>query len=278
MTYKAICSIIFSTLLFSSHTAQALTLCGKLAQGEILSAYAPGAIKAKLNGKEYPVTDDGKFIFAFSRDEKPQQKLTITYSDGQTKTYPLTVAATKWDIQNLKGVQPRKVTPKPEDEKAINKERTNVRKALAEKTDNLFWQKKFIRPLNGRTSGHFGGQRIMNGKKMNPHQGTDIACPIGTPVKAAADGIVTLSGGPYFYSGNMVVLEHGHNLTTLYAHLNKVNVKLGEKVKQGQVIAYSGKTGRVTGPHLHWGASLNGVRFRPDSLLTLHDNKFCKDL
>ena len=73
MTYKAICSIIFSTLLFSSHTAQALTLCGKLAQGEILSAYAPGAIKAKLNGKEYPVTDDGKFIFAFSRDEKPQQ-------------------------------------------------------------------------------------------------------------------------------------------------------------------------------------------------------------
>ena len=81
----------------------------------------------------------------------------------------------------------------------------------------------------------------MNGKKMNPHQGTDIACPIGTPVKAAADGIVTLSGGPYFYSGNMVVLEHGHNLTTVYAHLNKVNIKLGEKVKQGQVIAYSGK-------------------------------------
>ena len=278
MTYKAICSIIFSTLLFSSHTAQALTLCGKPAQGEILSAYAPGAIKVELNGKDYPVTSDGKFIFAFSRDEKPQQKLTITYSDGQTKTYPLTVAATKWDIQNLKGVQPRKVTPKPEDEKAINKERTSVRKALAEKTDNLFWQKKFIRPLNGRISGHFGGQRIMNGKKMNPHQGTDIACPIGTPVKAAADGIVTLSGGPYFYSGNMVVLEHGHNLTTLYAHLNKVNVKLGEKVKQGQVIAYSGKTGRVTGPHLHWGASLNGVRFRPDSLLTLHDNKFCKDL
>lgn len=76
---------------------------------------------------------------------------------------------------------------------------------------------------------------------MNPHQGTDIACPIGTPVKAAADGIVTLAGGPYFYSGNMVVLEHGHNLSTIYAHLDKVNVKAGDKVKQGDVIALSGK-------------------------------------
>ena len=116
----------------------------------------------------------------------------------------------------------------------------------------------------------------MNGKKMNPHQGTDIACPIGTPVKA--DGIVTLAGGPYFYSGNMVVLEHGHNLSTIYAHLDKVNVKAGDKVKQGDVIALSGKTGRVTGPHLHWGASLNGVRFRPDSLLEPRDKKFCFDL
>ncbi len=278
MTYKAIYSIIFSTILLSPLSVRALTICGKSAQGEILSAYAPGAIKVVLNGKEYPVTDDGKFIFAFSRDEKSQQELTITYSDGQTKTYPLSVAATKWDIQNLKGVQPRKVTPKPEDEKAINKERTNVRQALAQRTDNLFWQNKFIRPVNGRTSGHFGGQRIMNGKKMNPHQGTDIACPIGTEVKAAANGIVTLSGGPYFYSGNMIVLEHGHNLTTVYAHLDKVKVKQGDKVKQGQVIALSGKTGRVTGPHLHWGASLNGVRFRPDSLLDLHNNKSCRDL
>jgi len=278
MIYKAIYSIIFSAILLVSTSAQALTLCGKLSQGEILSAYAPGAVKVELNGKKYQVTGDGKFIFAFSRDETPKQELTVTYSDGRTQTYPLTVAATEWDIQNLKGVQPRKVTPTSQDQKAINKERVNVRKALAEKTDNLFWQKKFIRPLKGRTSGHFGGQRIMNGKKMNPHQGTDIACPIGTPVKAAADGIVVLSGGPYFYSGNMVILEHGHNLTTIYAHLNKVNVKPGDKVKQGQIIAHSGKTGRVTGPHLHWGASLNGVRFRPDSLLNLHNNKNCMDL
>ncbi len=278
MTCKVTYSIIFSLSLLTSGTAEALTLCGKLAQGEILKADAPGAIEVKLDGKNYPVSQDGKFIFAFGRDDTPEHTLTITYQDGTVQNYPLTISETKWDIQNLKGVQPRKVNPKPEDEKAILKERTEVRKSLKEQTDKLFWQKEFIRPLDGRISGNFGGQRIMNGKKMNPHEGMDIACPIDTPVKATADGIVTLSGGPYFYSGNMVVLEHGHNLTTLYAHLNKVNVSEGEKVKQGQIIAYSGKTGRVTGPHLHWGASLNGVRFQPASLLNLHDEKLCVDL
>lgn len=77
-------------------------------------------------------------------------------------------------------------------------------------------------PVKGRISGHFGGQRIMNGRKMNPHQGTDIAAPEGTPVKAASNGIVRLSGGNYFYSGNTVVIDHGHRLFTIYAHLKKL--------------------------------------------------------
>lgn len=277
MIYKAICLIGFS-LLLPLQKAHAIQLCGKLAQGEVITASAPGAVKALLNSKSYPVTPDGKFMFAFARDEKPAQNLKITYADGSTKTYPLSVASTQWDIQSLTGVQPRKVTPKPEDKKAIDKERTDVGNALRKQTDNLYWQQKFIRPLEGRISGNFGGQRIMNGKKMNPHQGMDIATPIGTPVKAAADGIVVMSGGPYFYSGNMVILEHGHNLTTIYAHLDSVSVKAGDTVKKGQIIARSGKTGRVTGPHLHWGASLNGVRFQPASLLNLHNNKFCFDL
>lgn len=98
-------------------------------------------------------------------------------------------------------------------------------------------------PVKGRISGHFGGQRIMNGRKMNPHQGTDIAAPEGTPVKAASNGIVRLSGGNYFYSGNTVVIDHGHQLFTIYAHLKKVSVKAGDYVRQGQVIGEVGKTG-----------------------------------
>lgn len=133
-------------------------------------------------------------------------------------------------------------------------------------------------PVKGRISGHFGGQRIMNGRKMNPHQGTDIAAPEGTPVKAASNGIVRLSGGNYFYSGNTVVIDHGHRLFTIYAHLKKASVKPGDYVRQGQVIGEVGKTGRVTGPHLHWGASLNGVRFTPESLLHMNNADFCFNL
>lgn len=118
----------------------------------------------------------------------------------------------------------------------------------------------------------------MNGRKMNPHQGTDIAAPEGTPVKAASNGIVRLSGGNYFYSGNTVVIDHGHRLFTIYAHLKKTSVKPGDYVRQGQVIGEVGKTGRVTGPHLHWGASLNGVRFTPESLLHMNNADFCFNL
>ena len=118
----------------------------------------------------------------------------------------------------------------------------------------------------------------MNGRKMNPHQGTDIAAPEGTPVKAASNGIVRLSGGNYFYSGNTVVIDHGHQLFTIYAHLKKVSVKAGNYVRQGQVIGEVGKIGRVTGPHLHWGASLNGVRFMPESLLHMNNADFCFNL
>ena len=117
----------------------------------------------------------------------------------------------------------------------------------------------------------------MNGQKKNPHQGWDIAVPEGTEIKAPADGIVTLSDGPYFYSGNVVVLEHGQNLSTVYAHLQKTLVKKGDKVQRGQVIGLAGKTGRATGSHLHWGASLNGTRFDAKNLLNFYD-KNCKKI
>ena len=121
MIYKAIYSICFSLTFLAPAAAQTLTLCGKSAQGEVLTAYAPGAVKVELNGKSYPVTPDGKFIFAFGRDEATSAKLTVSYSDGRTQDYSLTVAPSRWDIQNLKGVQPRKVTPKPADQKAIDR-------------------------------------------------------------------------------------------------------------------------------------------------------------
>lgn len=279
MIYKAICltCCLLPLINFSAQAAN-VELCGKKAQGEILKGYAPQAEKVTLNGKDYLLTPSGGFIIAFGRDEKPAQSLYITDKKGNKSEYKLTVAPTKWDIQNIKGVPQKKVTPSESDQKEINRERTDVRGSLEKMINKNYWEKGFIRPVEGRISGQFGGQRIMNGNKMNPHQGMDIAAKEGTPVKASSNGIVRLSGGDYFYSGNVITLDHGHGLFTIYAHLKSADVKVGDYIKQGQIIGKVGKTGRATGPHLHWGASLNGVRFNPESLLHMNNNDFCFNL
>ena len=231
--------------------AAATELCGDLKQGELI------------------VVRDGEKVtlFALGRDAPS------TYEFMGTR---FNVEKTTWDVQSIKGVAQNKVTPSKKDEAEILREQKDVRTALnAGKNKNADWQEGFMLPVEGRISGNFGNQRIFNGVPKNPHTGTDIAADEGVAVKAAGDGVVTLAGGNYFYSGNMVILDHGDGLKTIYAHLKEAKVQKGDKVKKGEVIGLVGKTGRATGPHLHWGASLNGVRFRPHSLLDI-STKQCR--
>ena len=246
-----------------------ITLCGELAQGKIIKGHGENLQKIRINGANHQVDKNGDFIFALTREQKPQTTLEVTDKDGQVYSYELNIAKSHWDIQNIKGLPPRKVTPSKEDQAEIDRERTLVRGALKGDRLETYWKDGFIEPVQGRISGNYGGQRIMNGHKMNPHAGTDIAAPIGTPIKAAGDGIVTLTAPNTFYSGNVVVIDHGHGLQTIYAHMNKIDVKEKQFVKKGDIIGEVGKTGRVTGPHLHWGASLRNTRFIPHSLLKL---------
>ncbi len=246
MRCKLIC--LMSSFIFA-FDALALDVCGDLKQGELL------------------IVHDGKneTLLALKRDEKSPYRL------GKIK---FDVEKTTWDVQSIKGVAQNKVTPSKKDEAEIARERKDVGSALtSSKNPRHDWKKGFILPIEGKISGHFGNQRIFNGVPKNPHTGTDIAAKEGTPVKAAGDGVVVLAGGDYFYSGNMVILDHGDGLQTIYAHLKKATVQVGDEVKQGDVIGLVGKTGRATGAHLHFGASLNNVRFRPHSLLDLTDKK-----
>lgn len=283
MKFK-LASLIFSAALISfplmaEEALPRITLCGKLAQGEVVKGKAAGVKTVRINGVNHQVTPEGEFIFALSRDQKTKTDLLLSKNNEEKIKRTLTVALSKWDVQNLKGVPQRKVTPSKEDETAILSERTLVRGALKGDRTETYWQEGFIEPVNGRISGYFGGQRIMNGKKMNPHSGTDIAAPIGTPIKASGDGVVTLTAPDTFYSGNVVVIDHGHGLQTIYAHMNKIYVKQGQTVKQGEFIGEVGRSGRVTGPHLHWGASLRNTRFNPYSLLNLNkSNDSCFNL
>jgi len=259
--------LIFS-LVFLSSQAGATELCGKLAQGEIVFGKATPKSEVMLNGEKILTTEDGVFVMAFGRDDKKSQVLE---TDGEK--YQIKIEPTKWNVQNIKGVPPQKVTPSDSDLEAIELERKLLRASLKGIKDLAAWRSGFIRPVDGRISGEFGGQRIMNDVPKNPHQGMDIAAKEGTEVKASADGEVVLAYPDLFYSGNVVVVDHGFGLQTIYAHLKEIKCQRGDKVKKGDIIGLVGKTGRATGPHLHWGASLRGIRFNPQSLLDAEEHQ-----
>jgi murein DD-endopeptidase MepM/ murein hydrolase activator NlpD len=234
-------------------SANAFELCGNFRQGELIVVH-----------------DNSKTsFFALSRDEtSPYTYQNISFE----------VKKTKWDVQSIKGVAQNKVTPNKSDEAQILREQKDVRTAINDNPNKRHdWQHGFEIPLQGRISGNFGNQRIFNGIPKNPHSGTDIAAQEGSEVKASSNGVVVLAGGNYFYSGNMVIIDHGDMLKTIYAHLKEVKVKKGDEVKKGDVIGLVGKTGRATGPHLHWGAVAQNVRFNPYSLLDIK-TKQCRSM
>ena len=261
---------IFSVFFIISNV-KAFELCGEIKQGEFVIGKAKDATKISLNDEDILLSKDGYFLLAFGRDEKNTQKLTVTTDEDIN--YSFDVGTTKWDVQNIKGVPPRKVEPSDSDLAAIELERKVVRASLKGVKDNTAWLSGFIMPIEGRISGKFGGQRIMNKVPKNPHQGMDIAAKEGTPIKASADGEVVLAYPDLFYSGNVVVIDHGFGLQTIYAHMKDMKVKVGQKVSQGDIIGTVGMTGRATGPHLHWGASLRNVRFNPQSLVDMEKNQ-----
>lgn len=155
----------------------------------------------------------------------------------------------------------RKVNPNAEDMKRIKSERAKKWRAK-----NTFTQRTPIfdmqLPVIGRFSSAFGLKRFFNKQPRNPHGGIDIATPRGTPIHAPADGVV-VEAQDFFFSGNCVYIEHGQGVTSFYAHMDEIDVEIGDKVKQGQIIGKVGSTGRSTGPHLHWSIGLNGTWVDP---------------
>lgn len=181
------------------------------------------------------------------------------------------VKSYKYRTQRLTIKDKNKVTPNKKSQQRIEREFV-----LKNKLKNTFSKKppqlNFIRPTSGRDSGRFGLKRILNGKKRNPHSGMDIAAPSGRAVKASAAAKVIFVGN-LFFTGNVIYLDHGNGLISLYAHLSKINVKKGQRVKQGKIIGKVGKTGRVTGAHLHWSVYLNGNAIDPALFLQKHKTR-----
>ena len=181
---------------------------------------------------------------------------------GVGKTRPVRIAAKHYPLQRFSVPDHRKVEPSPEDLQRIEREQKRIDGIKAEFRDEAEPDIAFRLPSQGRLTGNFGLRRIINGLERNPHAGIDVAVPVGTPVRAAGSGVV-VETGDYFFNGNSVYLDHGQGLVTLYCHLDRVDVKPGERVVAGQRIGLSGNTGRSSGPHLHWTVLANGTAVDP---------------
>ena len=188
--------------------------------------------------------------------------LRIAFPGGEEKIERFKVRPKRYPVQRLTVQDKRKVEPLPEDQLRIEREQRRIDEIKAHWRDEPDIDLDFRLPAAGRLSGSFGLRRIINGLARNPHAGIDVAALAGTPVQAAASGIV-LDTGDYFFNGNSVYIDHGQGLVTLYCHLSQTGVRPGERVARGQRIGLSGMTGRATGPHLHWSVLMNGAAVDP---------------
>jgi len=203
-------------------------------------------------------------------DEKPGPKtLAIEATDEEERTHhasrEVRIAAKSFPTEKLT-VKEEYVEPPPEVADRIASETRRLAAIYAERSPSSLGGTPFARPVPGESLGTFGARRILNGKPRAPHPGLDLRAPSGTPVVSAGPGRVVLAGDLYF-SGNTVIVDHGEGLFTIYAHLSRIDVHEGETIAERATIGLSGATGRVTGPHLHWGAKIGDKPFDPTALL-----------
>jgi len=247
----------------SSTPALAVELTGHLTQGGLVMGHtAPGA-KVLLGGRAVMVGSDGLFVLGFGRDQGPNAQLTVIQPNGATEQQQLAIEQRKFDIQRIDNMEQSKVTPNPADLARIKADQEKINAVRGNPTAAEDFLVPFIWPADGPISGVYGSQRILNGEPRAPHYGLDIAAPEGSPVVAPAPGIVRLVAPDFFLTGGTIIVDHGFGVQSVFIHMKAVEAKIGTHVKQGELIGYVGKTGRATGPHLHWGMNWLEVRLDP---------------
>ena len=263
--------IVSSSTCFSSGTI----FTGEFVQGGVIVGKNKLAKKVFLDGKELKISNDGYFIFGFGWNHNKKSSLKIILNkNNDFKFHDFIINKSKYKIEKIDGLPKKMVTPGPEFYKKIKDDRALIKNSMKKNYANKSFPLSFIIPSEGRLSGVFGSQRILNGIKKSPHGGLDIAAPIGTPIKATAKGKIVLAQKGLYYTGNIVIIDHGFNLKSMYIHMKDINVKEGDVVKQGGIIGTIGMTGRATGPHLHWNIYINNIKINPELLLSIYKWKF----
>lgn len=195
--------------------------------------------------------------------EKRTMTLQITAGTESLKI-PVRIMPVRWPVQRLT-VEPKFVDPPADTMSRIAADRERTKAALATVRPERFWAPPFVRPVQGEVSSAYGGKRVFNEKPRSRHRGVDLRGPMGTPIRSIGAGRVLLAEDQYF-SGNVVYVDHGQGLVTIYCHMSEMHATPGQVVAPGDVLGLVGATGRVTGPHLHLSTLLHGESVNPMAL------------
>ncbi len=220
-----------------------------------------------LNGKPVMVVIDGRnrvAVVGLSLATHPGEQ-TLLIKDAESdavRKQTFLVTDKQYETQHISIKNKRKVNPEKRDMERIGSEQKQIKKALANHDKTPADSLRFMLPVQGPVSSPFGLRRYFNEQPRKPHSGLDLAAAEGTPIRAPAAGRISATGD-YFFNGSTVFIDHGQGLVTMYCHMSRIDVKPGQEVTAGETIGAVGQTGRVTGPHLHWGVSLNDARVDP---------------
>ncbi|MGN6225235.1 M23 family metallopeptidase [Pseudoxanthomonas sp.] len=244
-------------------TDERVVFPAQVPQGALVFGKVPAGSQVRYAGRVLRTSGYGTVVFGVGRDETGPLAVEVTTPSGRSETARILVTPRDWPLERINGVPPKTVNPPPAIAERIRREQAQVTAARVRDDDRTDFAQAFIWPVQGRISGRFGNARVYNGQPGAGHSGMDIAAPDGTPVKAPAAGVVTFAAPDLYLTGGTLLLDHGYGVSSNFLHLSRIDVKVGDRVEQGQVVGAVGATGRATGPHLHWGMNWFDVRIDP---------------
>lgn len=241
-------------------------------QGQLVFGKVPAGSEIQVDGRRLRTTPYGTAVFGVGRDRIDPVDVTVRRPDGSEARFAIGIAPRDWPVERVEGVPPETVNPPADVAERMAREQAMVSDARLRDDPRVDFAVGFIWPVEGRISGRFGNQRVYvlpdgTGEPKAPHSGMDIAAAEGTPVRAPAAGVVTFANPDLYLTGGTVLLDHGHGVNSNFLHLSRIDVEVGTRVRQGDIIGAVGSTGRSSGPHLHWG--MNWFEVRIDPLLVL---------
>ena len=264
----------------ASESIEAVVAARSLQPGELIVFTMtvdgrPESVEVTLFGRRavgFPLADGSwRALVGIDLEQKPGPYTAIidaAFATGVVHGRKAIVVQPKVFATRTLTVSPDFVNPPASQRERIERDSAFLREIFAASADHRLWNRSFLAPVPDPANSRFGTRSVFNGERRNPHAGADFASPLGRPVKAPNSGKV-LAARELFYTGNVVVIDHGLGVFSLLAHLSRIDVKEGDEVKAGDVVGLVGATGRVTGPHLHWALTVSGARVDPVSALAV---------